>query len=91
VDADGERIPRSALTWRDESGEEIPFDELTYDHDPMVVEHWNTVGYNSSRAVRNDFYSSTEGMTAMSRSQNSSLGASSGLRYRQDVGSNYSR
>ncbi|WP_414169926.1 LamG-like jellyroll fold domain-containing protein [Streptoverticillium reticulum] len=89
--ANGERIPRSELTWRDETGEEIPFGQLTYDHSPMVVEHWNMVGYDSPRSVRNDFFSETDGMTAMTRSANSSHGASSGLRYRQDTGPNYSR
>lgn len=84
-----DRIPRRDLTWRDSAGNQIEFSDLTYDHSPMVVEHWNSIGFNSTRAVRNDFYSETSGMTAMSRSRNSSHGASSGLRYRQDTGPNY--
>ncbi|MFG2825164.1 LamG-like jellyroll fold domain-containing protein [Kitasatospora sp. NPDC048365] len=91
---DGSRKPRSELTWRDSSGEVIEFNDLTYDHSPMVVEHWNMEGYNSSRAERNDFYNEVSGMTAMGRPENSSHGsrmAHSGIRYRQDTGPEYSR
>lgn len=65
---------------------------LTIEHDKPVVEHWNKVGYNSSRAVRNDFYNNTENMSLKLRSANSSEGAkmrASGKLYRQDVGPDY--
>ena len=65
---------------------------LTIEHNKPVVEHWNEVGYNSTRAERNDFYNDTGNMSLKLRSANSSEGAkmgASGVRYRQDVGPNY--
>lgn len=57
-----------------------------------VVEHWKEVGHNSNRAVRSDFYNNTQNMSLKLRSANSLEGdkmGASGIRYRQDVGSNY--
>lgn len=65
---------------------------LTIEHNKPVVEHWNEVGYNSTRAERNDFYNDTGNTSLKLRSANSSEGAkmgASGVRYRQDVGPNY--
>jgi hypothetical protein len=68
--------------------------DLTIDHEPSVVDHWNETGYNSSRAVRNDYYNDTSKMSMRLRSPNSRDGgimSSQGIRYRQDIGPNYSQ
>ena len=65
---------------------------ITIEHNKAVVEHWNEQGYNSPRAVRNDFYNDTDNMSIRLRSANSSDGAkmaADGIRYRQDVGPDY--
>lgn len=91
VDASGRRIPPEQLTWRDQQGRVIPYDQLTYDHRPPVVSHWNGDGYNMSRADRNDWYNDPRHLTPMTRSANSSAGGAMTERYRQDIGSDYSR
>jgi hypothetical protein len=66
---------------------------LTIEHNQAVVEFWNETGYNTSRAVRNDFYNNTDNMSLLLKSTNSSNGgimSSQGIRYRQDIGPNYS-
>lgn len=90
VDANGVRIPRDQLTWRDANGTVIPSDQLTYEHLDPVVEHWNSTGYDTDRAARNDWYNHTDNLEPMSRSQNSSGGGQMTERYRQDTGPNYS-
>jgi hypothetical protein len=91
-DANGDRIPRSQLTWRDQYGEIIddPGTNLTYEHRTPVVEHWNTQGYNQSRPERIDFYNDLDNLVPMHRSENSSGGGSMTTRYRQDPGDDYS-
>ncbi|MBQ1542671.1 MAG: hypothetical protein IIZ63_11770 [Caulobacteraceae bacterium] len=67
---------------------------LTIEHNKPVVEQWNETGYNSSRAARNDFYNDTDNMSLRLRSANSADGgrmSASGVRYRQDVGPDYSQ
>jgi len=94
VDADGNRIPREDLTWRDANGNVIPFHDengntnLTYDHDKPVVEHWNEGGNNMSREERADAFNNPDNLTPMSRSENSSKGGN-GQTYRQDTGPDY--
>jgi hypothetical protein len=97
VDANGNRIPRDQLTWRDADGNPVPYYDqngktnLTYDHDPPVVDHWNNGGGNNmSRQDRADYYNDPDNLTPMSRSQNSSDGARIGQTYGQDTGPNYS-
>lgn len=80
----------SSGNWLDEQGSVIPRDELTYDHAPPVVDHWNSSGYNSSRAARNDYYNDPDNLVPMGRGPNFSAGGSMTARYRQDTGSNYS-
>jgi uncharacterized Zn-binding protein involved in type VI secretion len=66
---------------------------ITIEHNRAVVDHWNEVGYNSSRSVRNDFYNDTSNMSIRLKGANSSDGgrmSSQGIRYRQDTGPNYS-
>lgn len=75
-------------------GDKVPRNDprLTIEHNKPVVEHWNSQGYNSGRAARNDFYNDTDNMSLRLRSANSSDGAKmmqNGIRNRQDVGSNY--
>jgi len=89
VDAAGNPIPRHQLTWRDSTGQVVPNGQLTYEHLDPVVNHWNTTGYNTDRASRNDYYNDPANLEPMTRSQNSSGGARLGQTYRQDVGSNY--
>ncbi|POA28741.1 GH-E family nuclease [Pseudomonas sp. GW456-12-1-14-TSB6] len=65
---------------------------ITIEHKTPVVEHWNTKGYNSTKAERNDFFNDTNNMSIRLRSANSSDGgtmAAEGVRYRQDVGPNF--
>ncbi|MBD0710629.1 MULTISPECIES: RHS repeat-associated core domain-containing protein [unclassified Streptomyces] len=76
--------------WLDETGSIIQ-GNVTYDHISPVVDHWNSIGYNSSRAVRNDYYNDVSNLRPMSGSLNSSLGGSMTQRYRQITGPNYSR
>lgn len=90
VDANGVRIPRDQLHWFDGDGNPVPADQLTYEHLDPVVEHWNSTGYNTGRAARNDWYNDPNNMEPMTRGQNSSGGGQMTSRYRQDVGPNYS-
>jgi len=76
-------------------GDVVPRDspDLTIEHMQPVVVHWNTIGHDATRTTRLDFYNDTSKMTLRLRSANSSGGgimAAQGIRYRQDVGSNYS-
>jgi len=91
VDASGVKIPRDQLTWVDAQGNPVPFDELTYDHNPPVVEHWNTTGYDQTAGDREAWYNNTDDMAAMTRSENSSKGAKLESRYSDKApGPNYS-
>lgn len=54
-----------------------------------VVTHWNQEGYNQSREQRAAWYNSSENLTVLRKSSNSSAGAQLGETYRQDVGSQY--
>ena len=67
---------------------------LTIEHIRPVVDHWNEIGYNVTKAVRNDFFNDVSNMSIRLRSANSADGghmAANGVRYRQDVGPDYSR
>lgn len=101
VDANGVPIPRDQLTWRDADGNQIPYyttspngtqvTNVTYDHQPRTVEHWNEGGGNNmSRADRADWYNDPNNLTPMSRSDNSSDGAKAGQTYTQETGDDYS-
>jgi hypothetical protein len=90
VDANGRRIPHDQLTWRDEQGRVIPYKDLTYDHHPPAVQHWNTDGRNMSRPERIDWYNDPDHLRPMRGSDNSAAGGRLRLRYSQDVGPNYS-
>ncbi|MFF1676063.1 DUF6531 domain-containing protein [Streptomyces sp. NPDC058256] len=89
LNEDGQRIPRNELTWRNNAGEIIPSDVLTYDHNPRVVEHWNQTGHNSDYATRETWYNDTTDMEPMTRADNGRDGQRA-PRYRQDTGPNYS-
>jgi RHS repeat-associated protein len=91
TNAGGARIPRLDLTWRDANGSRVPSAGLTYDHDPMVVNHWNSVGWDQTGAQRATWYDNVAHLTPMRRGPNSSAGASSNARMRQDTGPNYAR
>ncbi|MCG7202799.1 hypothetical protein [Streptomyces arenae] len=54
------------------------------------MDHWNTTGYDTGRATRNDSYYDASEMEAMEKSKNSRGGALMDARYRQDTGDNYS-
>ena len=73
-----------------ETGSIIPKDQVTIEHIEMVVDHWNTEGFDMSRKERFDWYNNIENLTVKPRSVNSSEGAASGKTYRQDTGPNYS-
>ncbi|MFE9425953.1 RHS repeat-associated core domain-containing protein [Kitasatospora sp. NPDC006697] len=91
VDAAGVPIPESQLTWRDANGQVVPYNNVTYEHVNPVVNHWNTTGYNTDRAARNDYYNNTANLEVMDGAQNSAGGGRMTQRYRQDTGPNYSR
>ncbi|WP_240138973.1 LamG-like jellyroll fold domain-containing protein [Streptomyces sp. MUM 178J] len=80
----------SSGNWLDEQGSIIPRNELTYDHAPPVVDHWNTTGFNTSRAARNDYFNDPDNLVPMRRGPNSAAGGRMTARYRQDTGPNYS-
>jgi RHS repeat-associated protein len=73
-----------------ETGEVIPRDQVSIEHQRPVVDHWNEEGYNQSRPERADWYNDTDNLTVMSKSRNSSEGARLGRTYRQDTGPDYS-
>ena len=74
---------------RGEDGVIIPKSEVTVEHRMPVVTHWNQEGYNQSREQRAAWYNSSENLTVLRKSSNSSAGAQLGETYRQDVGSQY--
>jgi RHS repeat-associated protein len=96
VDTHGVAIPRDKLTWFDANGQKIPFykddyTNLTYDHDPSVVQHWNDEGYDQTAAQREAWYNKTDDMQPMTRAENSSKGAKEKLQYSDKApGPNYS-
>jgi RHS repeat-associated protein len=96
VDEHGVPIPRDQLTWRDTNGQKVPFykddyTNLTYDHNPSVVNHWNTEGYDQTAGQREAWYNQTDDMEAMTRAENASKGAKEKLQYSdQAPGPNYS-
>lgn len=81
VDEKGVPIPREQLTWVDAQGNRVPFDDLTYQHRVSPVEHWIAEGHNQSRTQRADWFNQTDNLEAMSRSENSRLGAAMAERY----------
>jgi RHS repeat-associated protein len=81
IDQNGIKIPRDQLNWVDANGNPIPYKDLTYDHNPSVVQHWNETGNNQSAADREAWYNKTDDMEAMTRSENSRKGAQEELRY----------
>ena len=95
VDEHGVAIPRDKLSWFDANGQSIPFykdgvTNLTYDHNPSVVEQWNKEGFDQNDAQREAWYNKTDDMAAMSRSENSSKGAKEKYRYSDKApGPNY--
>jgi hypothetical protein len=75
-------------------GKGRPITNLTYDHDPPMVERYNDHGYDQSREQRADDFNDTSQLTPMPRSENSSK--SGGVdengtprTYRQDQGPNF--
>ncbi|BDI29293.1 type IV secretion protein Rhs [Capsulimonas corticalis] len=71
--------------------EEIPKDQITIDHKEPVVKHWNRIGYNQTAAQRRAWYNDTNNLTVKPWSENSRSGARLRIKYRQDVGPNYTR
>lgn len=72
-----------------ETGEIIPKDQVTIEHGEKVVEHWNRIGRNQSKAERTEWYNNKSNLTVKPKSVNSSEGAAAKLKFRQDVGPNY--
>jgi hypothetical protein len=88
-DAAGNRIPRDQLHWFDRDGNPVPH-PVTYDHEPSAAQHWNTNGRDSPRADRNDWHDDPAHLNPMTKGPNSSKGATSGDRFDQTTGPNYS-
>jgi hypothetical protein len=96
----GERIPHDQLHWLDEKGRHIPYytpdgqRNLTYDHNPPVMDHWNKGGGNDTgRAQRNAWYDNPDHLRPRpgpGPGGNFSAGAQMRDSWRQDVGPNYS-
>jgi hypothetical protein len=72
-----------------ETGQVIPPDQVTIEHQQPVVDQWNTEGYNQTRAQRNAWYNDPSNLTVKPKSVNSSEGAQLGQTYRQDTGPDY--
>jgi RHS repeat-associated protein len=63
-----------------------PVTNLTYDHDPPLVNRYNDGGgFQMTQAQRDDDFNDASRLVPMSRSENSSDGASLGSTYRQDT------
>ena len=73
-----------------ETGEIIPAEEATFDHNPPIVQRWNESGYNQSRQERIEDYNDVDKLRPMCRSQNCSEGARNGQNMRQTTGPNFS-
>jgi len=71
------------------TGEIIPEDQVTIEHDKKVVEHWNETGKNTGQKERNEWYNDPDNLSVKPRSDNSSEGAKSGKIYDQGTGPNY--
>lgn len=76
-------IPGGFTTHRANNG------SATIDHITPVAKHWNTIGYNSNRKTRTDWYTLTSNHRIICQSCNSSIG-SGGVKYRITMGSGYS-
>jgi hypothetical protein len=80
---------------RSATGAIIDRSEATIEHrNPTVEEHWNSIGRNAPRSVRNAYYQNPKHMTVLSRGENGRLGQlaqQNGAEFRQDVGPNYTR
>jgi hypothetical protein len=76
-------------------GSIIDRSDATIDHhNPTVADHWNTIGFDSPKSVRNEYFQNPEHMAVLSRSANSKLGRQmqiDGVEFTQEVGPNYTR
>jgi hypothetical protein len=63
--------------------------DVSIDHIVPVATHWNSTGYNTSRAVRNTWYNDTKNHAYVCVSCNSSMG-SGGVLYTKPPGPSYS-
>jgi len=62
----------------------------TIDHQPMIVQHWNTTGRNTNQDTRKDYFNGHGiTLTIVPKTLNSSDGASAGHEYKDDVGPNF--
>jgi hypothetical protein len=66
-----------------------PTSDVSIDHIVPVATHWNSTGYNTSRAVRNTWYNDTSNHAYVCKSCNSSMG-SGGVFYTKPPGPGYS-
>jgi hypothetical protein len=85
----GTKLPRKSLTWRD-IDDEIIEGQVTYDHKPFVVDHWNDVGRFQSRAERRAWFDNPDHLTPMALIPNSREGALHDADMKQETGPNYS-
>lgn len=90
-DEDGNWIDREGLPITDKEGNPISDKDLTYDHVPPVVDHWNRVGRFSSYSDRVAWYNDPAHLQPMSKWDNSSAGGKMNKTYSQDTGPNYTR
>ena len=72
-----------------QTGQVIPKDQVTIEHQRPVVDHWNQEGHNQPRADRVEWYNNKDNLTVKPKSVNSSEGAKLGQTFRQDTGPNY--
>jgi len=88
--------PKNSHNFIDSAGRSEPKSTATIDHQPRVVEHWETSGKNSAQSVRATWYSAYNSghMDIIAGKYNSSDGAevrNLGLRYKSDnIGAGFS-
>ncbi|MCP2729206.1 eCIS core domain-containing protein [Limnofasciculus baicalensis] len=81
--------------WKDPiSGKVVPKSDVTIEHAPSVMSHWNDTGYNTDQPTRRNWFTFAgrlDELKIMSRSQNSSDGAKSKMEgeYRFDIGEKF--
>ncbi len=62
----------------------------TIDHQPMIVQHWNTTGHNTNQDTRRDYFNGHGiTLTIVPLTLNSADGASAGHEYTYEVGPNF--
>jgi hypothetical protein len=87
--------PATTTNYIDLRGRSTPKNDITIDHQPRVVEHWESEGKKTTQVARAAWYTDHKGghLSVIARKHNSSDGADArqaGLRYSpEDIGKNF--